>query len=228
MQLLKTDSKQFYTEEHMAEVSSHMGKTDKSLQQLLDVAKGEFDAVKGKLDTIYAKATTKSSITDKKGILSRIEVIEEKIKDFVKQKDIEAVTAEVAKLVSEGKFNKQRLTSLEEQVDEIVERIEQIELGHQAFAEFREKLSKNVSMPAEEKKLLLTRLSKIEEKLEQLGDPKEIVEYIATMNQEIAYNSDRVNDLESMVESLLGTEVIISDSNNNNGEVAMLGHDTSM
>jgi tetratricopeptide (TPR) repeat protein len=159
---------------------------------------------------------TKASDKDKQLMESKINAIAEKMRVLAKQEDVETITLEMAKLMSEAKITKGRLSDLEDDIDSLIERqdktnerLAKLELFQQTVEEIKAKVAADGRLTQKDKEIMEGRINSITEKMQSLAKQ----EYVEAITQEMIklmseakITKGRLSDLEDDVDSLIGKQ----------------------
>jgi tetratricopeptide (TPR) repeat protein len=161
-------------------------------------------------------ADSKVSQKDKQVMESRINTIAEKMQTLAKQDDVEAITLEMIKLISEAKITKGRLADLEDDIDNILERqdktderLEKLELLNKTVEAMKAKIAADSKASNKDKQVMEGRINAIVEKMQNLANKDDVESITLEMTKlmsEAKITKGRLADLEDDVDSLIGKQ----------------------
>ncbi|MDF2966153.1 MAG: Tetratricopeptide 1 repeat-containing protein [Rickettsiaceae bacterium] len=150
------------------------------------------------------------------------ENIADKMQHLADSSDVENITSELTKLITEGRVTRGRLVDIEEDIDELIvrqsqvdERLERLERFQQAIEEIKSKVKGDVKISTKDKLQMEKQISYIAEKVEQLAsqnDLEAITVEVAKLVGEARITKGRLIDLEDDVDELLQTKGLVSDN----------------
>ena len=187
-------------EQHSKQLSIH--------EQAINAIEQQTAKLKSKI-----KSQLQSTQKDKAAMEQQLNGIVQKMAKLATKDDVDAITVELTKLMSEAKITKGRLSDLEEDIDSLVERqnktderltkLEEFQAVHSAM---RNQVSHDSKLQNKDKDIIYKRLDDIANKVESLANKDDVAEVIKQMTgfmSEAKITKGRLADLEDDVDSLL-------------------------